>query len=313
MGGKIINRASPSYMKYNWSIIGHDKQLEQIEKDINSGNLAHAYLLAGPNSVGKYSVAKKMAGILQCENDFCHTCKTCQQIEKGSHVDTVEFRGKEEAIKIEDIRKITERVMMTGQSKYKIFIMQSVERMTPAAANSFLKTLEEPPAGTVFLLTTDAIRSLLPTIVSRVRIIKFGVVSAQFLEQKLQELYPQGDAETIKQVSLFSLGKTGKAIHLMENPDARANYLKIYNDVQNFLKFRNLADRFSYVEELSADYSKTDMFFNMLSHVLRSKILEGDAQTPKYLNTMAKIEEAGILLKSNVNSRLVLENLMLSL
>ena len=58
-------------MKYNWSIIGHEKQLERIEKDISSGNLAHAYLLLGPNSVGKSTVARKMAGILQCENDFC--------------------------------------------------------------------------------------------------------------------------------------------------------------------------------------------------------------------------------------------------
>jgi DNA polymerase III gamma/tau subunit len=54
-------------MRYNWSIIGHEKQLAQIELDIKSGNLSHAYLLAGPNSVGKFTVANKFAGILQCK------------------------------------------------------------------------------------------------------------------------------------------------------------------------------------------------------------------------------------------------------
>ncbi|MBD3360916.1 AAA family ATPase [Candidatus Peregrinibacteria bacterium] len=299
-------------MKYNWSIIGHEKQLEQIENDIESGNLTHAYLLAGPNSVGKFTVAKKMAGILQCENNFCHKCKTCVQIQQGSHVDTTELKGKD-SIKIEDVRKIIERANMTGTSSYKIFLIQSIERMTMEAANSFLKILEEPPLGTIFLLTTNNFRELLPTIVSRTRVIKFRTVSAEYLTKKLNDLYPDSEDDVIKQVSLFSLGKTGKALHLMENPDSLANYLKTYYDIQNFLDHKNIVDRFSYVENLTIDPAKIEVFLNILTHILRSKILEGDNNREKYLNTLSKIEEAGILLKKNINTRLVLENLMLSL
>jgi hypothetical protein len=114
-------------------------------------------------------------------------------------------------------------------------------------------------------------------------------------------------------VSLFSLGKTGSALHLMENPDSLANYINVYHNVQNFLNHRSLVDRFFYVEDISSDYSKIEIFFNILMNVLRSKVLEGDRNTKKYLNTLLKIEEAGILLKKNVNTRLVLENLMISL
>ncbi len=300
-------------MKYNWSIIGHEKQLQQIELDINSGNLAHAYLLAGPNSVGKHTVAKKLAGILQCENDFCHKCKTCIQVEQGSHIDTMEFIDNKESIKIEDVRKIIERAFMTSQSLHKVFLIQSIERMTTEASNSFLKVLEEPPEGTVFILTTNNLRELLSTVVSRVRIIKFNTVSANYLINKLSELYPDCDKETIKKVSLFSLGKTGAALRLIENPDVLANYLKVYNDVQNFLEYKSAVDRFSYVGDIVDEPSKIEVFLNIMTHILRSKILEGDKKTEKYLNTLLKIEETGMLLKKNINSRLALENLMLIL
>jgi DNA polymerase-3 subunit delta' len=185
--------------------------------------------------------------------------------------------------------------------------------MTLEAANSFLKVLEEPPPRTVFILTTNNIQELLPTIVSRVRVLKFSTVSANYLETKLRELYPDHDEKTIRQVSLFSLGKTGKALHLMENPDALANYLKVYSDVQNFLDHRSLVDRFSYIDELAGDAPKTGVFLNILMHVLRSKVLEEDKNTKKHLNSLLKIEEAGILLKKNINARLVLENLMIAL
>lgn len=299
-------------MKYNWSIIGHENQLNRIERDIETGNLGHAYLLTGQNSVGKYTVASKMAGILQCENDFCHKCNICLQVEKGCHIDTIEFKDNKESIKIEEVRKLIERLNMTRQARYKILLIQKLERMTIEAANSFLKILEEPPGRTIFIMTTDNVRGLLPTLLSRVRIVKFGSVSDTFLKKNLTELYPDHDEKVINQVSLFSLGKTGKAIQLMNNPDILANYLKVYHDVQNFLDHKNITDRFSYVEELIRDDKMVELFLDILTHILRSKMLEGE-RAKHCTNMISLISEASILLKRNVNDRLVLENLMLSL
>ncbi|MFA6305482.1 MAG: AAA family ATPase [Candidatus Gracilibacteria bacterium] len=299
-------------MKYNWSIIGHERQLQMIEADILSGNVFHAYLLAGPNSVGKNTVAKKMAGILQCSNDFCHTCPTCLQVEKGGHLDTVEMIDDKESIKIDDVRKIIERCNMTRQANYKIFLIQTIERMTVEAANSFLKMLEEPPERTLFILTTNNVRAVLPTIISRVRVVNFAPVSAGYLEKKLRELYPQHEEDTIKKVSVFSLGKTGKAVNLMENPGELANYIKAYSDVMFFLEHRSIADRFSYVSDIAEDEGKIEVFVSILSNVLRSKILDGE-NVDEHIDTVLRIDEAMTLIKKNVNLKLVLENLMLSL
>jgi len=304
-------------MKYNWSVIGHEKELKQIESDIETGNVSHGYLLAGPNSIGKFTVAKKMAGILQCNNNFCHECPTCIQIQKGGHLDTMEILDNGESIGIDEMHTLVERLNMSKQSNYKICLIQSVERMTVAAANRFLKTLEEPPSDTIFIMTTNSMRLVLPTILSRARVITFRSVSAKYLEELLKQTYPDKDDESIKQASIFSLGRIGKAVHFMTNPDSLSQYIAIYHDVQNFLEFKSVIGRFSYVDSLLEDEDtaerKISVFLDILTHVLRSKSLENPSAAKKYINTLSKVDEHAILLRKNVNKRLVLENLMLAI
>ena len=300
-------------MKYNWKIIGHQKQLTEIEQDILSGNIAHAYLLSGPDGVGKYSVAKKMANILQCENDFCHECSACLQMAKGSQIDTVEMVNDGSSIKIEEVRKLTERMNMTRQSPYKVVLVDSLERMTTEAANSFLKMLEEPPERTVFILTTNNIKQLLPTVVSRVRVIKFGQLPHEVLKGELANIGQDVTEETLNMVSLFAQGKAGKAISLLESPDVLAGYVKIYHQVQNLLGTRNVVDRFAYIDELIEDEAQLENFFAIITAVMRSRMLEEPHDGERYINALSKIQEAGVFLKKNINVKLVLENLMLNI
>lgn len=297
-------------MKYNWPIIGHEKQLLGIERDLASGNIAHGYLFTGPENVGKYTVAKNLAKILQCENNFCHECSSCLQIAKGSHLDTMELNS-EGSIKIDGIRSVIERLSMTRQSPYKVLLINSLERMTIEAANCFLKTLEEPTEKTVFIMTSNSPSHLLATITSRARVIKFSSVSINYLSKKLQELYPETGPEVIKNVSLFSMGKTGVATSLISEPDLLANYMEIYHHVQNFLDHRSFVDRFKYIENLQESSENILVFLNILTGVLRTRVIEG--RQHQHLKTLSKIKEAGMLLQKNVNVKLVLENLMLSL
>lgn len=301
-------------MIYNWNIIGHEKQLDMLEHDISSGNLAHAYLLCGPSHVGKYTVAKKLAYILQCPNNFCGKCPTCVQIRKGSHIDTMEYPNDRESIKIEQVRDIVARASMSSQSRYKVVLMQSIERMTPEAANCFLKTLEEPTEKTVFIMTTSHIREILPTMVSRSRIIRFHAFSTQFLAEMLQRAYPESDAETIDNVSRLALGKTGSALDLMNQPDLLASNLKLYKDVLFLLSTENIVEKFKYLDDIAEDDGKRRDFLNVMLHVLRSKLLEtprGD-ESNRFIRLISAVENAKSSLKQNVNTRLVLENLMLT-
>ncbi len=300
-------------MIYNWNIIGHEKQLKMIENDIESDNLSHAYLLCGPGHIGKYTVAKKLASILQCDNNFCGKCPTCIQVRKGQHIDTMEFENNREALKIGQVREIISRCSMSSQSRRNVVILQSIGRMTTEAANAFLKVLEEPPGKTVFIMTTSHIREILPTIVSRSRILKFHLFSTEYIEDKLKELFPDSEPGIVQKVARLSLGRTGRALDLMNYPEKRAYFLKLYKDILYLLGTDNIVERFSYVADLVEDEKQRRDFLGVMTHVLRAKILESDEKDAreKLIEMVAKTQDAGILLKQNINTRLVLENLML--
>lgn len=289
-----------------------------IEQDIESGNLAHAYLFSGPSRVGKFSIVKKLANILQCDNNLCNTCPTCKQLKSGNHTDTITLREVDESIKIEQIRDIIARLQMTKQANFKLLLIKGAERLTPEAANCLLKTLEEPPPNTMIIMTTSNIRAILPTIISRVRLIKFTAYSNKFIEEKLTDLYPDKDPDTIKQVASLSLGKSGKAIRLLENSELLQKYLNMYNVLCEFLEDKPLYTKFGAVDEILKEEKSPDEFLDVFTHLVRTKLHSGiniDTITPEkkqyYLELLASIEETRNLLKRNINARLALENLAL--
>ncbi|KKT19207.1 MAG: polymerase III, delta-prime subunit protein [Candidatus Peregrinibacteria bacterium GW2011_GWA2_43_8] len=102
-------------MLYKWPIIGHEEQLKRLEADLKNGHLAHAYIFVGPDKVGKFLVAKTLAGILQCPNNYCRSCPTCVQVMKGVHLDTIEMRDDGESIKIERVRALIAFVFDDGE------------------------------------------------------------------------------------------------------------------------------------------------------------------------------------------------------
>lgn len=300
-------------MKYKWSIFGHTKRMEELERDVSENSLAHAYLFVGPEDIGKFTVARKLAGILQCEKDFCHECSSCIQIARGQHMDTIEFSNNGESIKIEEVRKMIEKLQMTSQSKYKIVLIDGLERMTHEAANSFLKMLEEPPDRTVFIMTAGSVGRLLPTVVSRVRIMKFTGNETGEVKIQIAEKFPELSPELLEQIAIFAFGKMGRAIRLAENQEMVAELMGVYNAVERFLDNPVLAEKFVYANQLVEEEGKVEMFLQILTLVTRTRLLQGDEKREHYAKNLLKIADAGMLLKKNVNARLVLENLMLAL
>ena len=300
-------------MHYNWKIIGHEKLLENLENDIRGGNLAHAYLFIGPEKVGKYVVAKTMAHILQCANNFCHDCPTCVQIEKSSHPETIEFQDDSESIKIDQMRDVILRLNMTSSMPYKILLIDRIERMTMEAANCLLKTLEEPPPQTLFLFTASNVRDVIPTILSRVRIVPFHHCNEKLLNEKLREMYPDGDEETLEQVCSFAIGKPGTAFHLMRDPDLLALYRKIYQTLLRFLEGSSVFERFCFVQDFVEDSKKLEHFLNIFVHLVRAQLLRDPLNHVHFTGILERIDFARFALRHNANAKLILEHLMLSL
>jgi DNA polymerase-3 subunit delta' len=312
-------------LTYSWDLIGHDSVLNSLEKDIEGGNLSHAYLFAGPDDIGKYAAGKRMAHILQCKDNFCGTCDICREIEKGYHADTIEMGNNGESIKIEKIREIIEKLNMTKVSKYKILLMQNIERMTPASSNALLKTLEDPPENVVFILTASRVKEILATILSRVRILKFRRLNDEDLKALLQKHYPMTDDSMVDTVCSFAQGRPGKALSLMENPDIYGAYRKMYEDIEMLLAKPDKAAQFSYVGQLAVDAKESEgedlvgEFLEIFQAVIRKQMLmnvNGKSvifPLEKCVGLLQNVQDTKQMLKRNINKRLLLENLMLNL
>lgn len=300
-------------MLYHWNVIGHSAELARLEEDFKSGNIHHAYLFAGPEKVGKFRVAKAVSQILQCPNNFCHTCPTCVQIEKKCHPDTIELEDDGESIKIGTIREIINRLSMTGQSRYKILLIQNIGRLTEAA--SLLKTLEEPPEKTIFLFTAGQLRDIAPTIASRMRIIHFRKLPDDVLREALQKEYPQADMETLDQVILLSLGRSGRALQLLKNPEMFQELRDLYRHIQFLDEKASVATRMLSAQEISQDPQKMKTFLALLTHYVRQKLLTAKTADGKKraISGISEIHRVIDLAGRNVNPRLLLENIMMTL
>jgi DNA polymerase-3 subunit delta' len=273
--------------------------------------------------VGKFSVAKTLAHILQCENNFCHTCPTCLEIDRGCHSDTIERGDNGESIKIEEIRNALASLHVSRNSPYKILLMQNIERMSLESANAMLKTLEDPPGKVVFILTTSRLKEIIPTIISRVRICNFQRLADGSVREYIHSIYPLAEEDLLDQVSAFAMGKPGRAVSFMQNPALLDDARKMYNDISLFVKMPDRANEFGYIERVVQQAKDNDNdrmirdFLDIFTAVLRKKLLDenGSPQEAR-LKTIALIKEAQKaqdLLKRNVNNRLLLENLMLGL
>jgi len=308
-------------LKYDWKIAGHKARIADLEKEILEQRLSHAYLFSGPEQVGKYTVAKTMAGIIQCPNDYCHECPTCKEIEKGYHSDTIEVSDDGESIKIEEVREILAKLNLSRTSQRKILLIRNLERMTLEAANAMLKTLEDPPDGVMFLMTTSREREILPTIISRVRLYVFQRLPEQKILELLKSLYPLVEPELLSQVASFSLGRPGRAVKFMREPELLEEARKMYNDVSAFVKKPDRLAEFSYAEHITKLVKERESdrplrdFLDTFAAVMRVKMLE-EEDGPARLKTvrlMGEIQKSRDLTKRNVNTRLLLENLMLQL
>ncbi|HFD39309.1 MAG TPA: DNA polymerase III subunit delta', partial [Anaerolineae bacterium] len=134
-----------------WPIIGHDWAVTQLRQSLAHGRVAHAYLFCGLPQIGKTHLARLWAQALLCPQPDppCGQCLSCQKIDHGTHPDVqvLEGQGAGRSIKIDQVRTLQrEAVLLPYEGPRRVFILRDFDQATVEAANSLLKTLEEPPA-----------------------------------------------------------------------------------------------------------------------------------------------------------------------
>jgi len=372
----------------SWDLIGHEWAADFLKEHISRDQLRHAYLITGPQGIGRRKLAVRFAQALNCTQPPgpgvpCQQCQSCRQIGRMQHPDLAVVQSEKSAylhaqklntggsdyqpgqssskrkrsqrsdqpfeisnqIMIDQIRDLQRtRALTPYQSTYRIALILQVEDAREHAANSLLKTLEEPSSSSILVLTAESAERLPATLVSRCELIRLRPVPIERLEQALQAAYQLPDDQA-RLVAHLSGGRPGIALELSQDKDLQDKRASWLDDHARLLSASRV-ERFSYAGSI-ADLSPRER--SSPREILRDQLKEqltvwmslwrdvylqaSGASVPltnvdrldeigkisshfglrAALDTIRSIERVLDLLERNVNPRLATEVLMLDL
>jgi DNA polymerase-3 subunit delta' len=209
------------------SVVGHHEAQRLLVREALSGQVRHAYLISGPERIGKTTLALEFARLLQCQGrdagspEPCGACGSCRRIAAGSHPDArlVVRPADKRILPVELVREVIHAANLAPSvGPWRIFILPEVERMAAAAANALLKTLEEPPERVVLLLTCSEPETLLPTVVSRCQLVPTQPPTPDEIRKALVEQW-NVEPQRAEQLAALSHGHIGWAIDAAQRPE----------------------------------------------------------------------------------------------
>lgn len=243
-----------------------------FRRAVQRGRTAHAYVLVGPDGVGKRFVARGIAQSLFCERipderlDACGECPACKQVRAGTHPDLLTVacpEGKRE-LPIELIAGSTENRGREGlcrdlalrpmSATRRIALIDDADTMNEESANALLKTLEEPPPGSILFLISPSLDALLPTIRSRCQPLHFAALPEGDVAELLVELGLETDPAAARRVAGLSEGSLATARQLLD-PELRKLRDALYEHFAavEFQSLETAAALVALIEELGAD------------------------------------------------------------
>ncbi|GCE20394.1 DNA polymerase III subunit delta' [Dictyobacter kobayashii] len=325
-----------------WNIVGHGHAVDILRRTLAAQQVRHAYLFAGPARIGKSTLALRFAQTLLCTGgpdphispqEPCNSCLSCRKVMHGNHPDVhvITKAADKQFILIEQVRALqSDASRRTLEGRRNIFIIENAQDMNVQAANCILKTLEEPEADVVLLLTVPDTGLLLPTILSRVQQVPMQLLTSQQIKQALEQQW-EVEPEEATLVSALAAGRLGWAVQAVEEEDL-LDERKAQLDVLTKLPAVTKVQRFDFVQRLGTDGEKLrhmlelwllwwrdmvlaangclDLTVNVdMRDLLKTQSAKvGTHEAERMVRAILQTQES---LDQNVNARVALEVLML--
>jgi len=313
--------------------LGQHEVVEFFRRAVGSGHLAHAYLLLGPVGVGKTAFARELTQRLFCLEPVrdpgregglgnCGSCRNCRRITHGNFPDLHWFErpaGKRD-IPIDLVREFQHEISLKPvEGPWKVFVIREADRLNPASANCLLKVLEEPPEHSLILLLAEEADDLLPTILSRVHVIRFKGLPTVERGAGGGRGEAMG-AEDAGFLARLSGGSPGLARQLH-----REGFYEVHRQLLGQIRGMKSGENFEVAEALRAQLSeKTSsvqeerelacLHLDGLMLALRDELQQGlgdgeNGRAARLERALEALMEACETIAANGNVRLVLENL----
>ncbi len=210
-------------------IIGHRRLTTLLARAIERESLPPTLLFVGPPGVGKWAVARAAAQAVNCLDpvrspndrlaiDACGNCRACDRVSRGVHVDVFALQPDDKAsIKIDVIREVLSHTSFRPfEGKRRFVLIREADTLLQEAQNSLLKSLEEPPPGTSFILTTAVPGTLLPTVRSRCMRLRFGRLTSSEVAAALVRDHDRSEGDA-REAAPLADGSIGQALALADN------------------------------------------------------------------------------------------------
>jgi DNA polymerase-3 subunit delta' len=203
-------------------VVSQPEAVEQLLGSIGQGkDVHHAWLFTGPPGSGRSQLALAFAASLLCADGGCGTCNSCQMIQSRNHPDVQVLNTERVLISIDEVTEFIEKsIQMPAIGKYRIMVIEDADRMSERTSNLLLKSLEEPPKGTIWMICAPSEADLLPTIRSRVRRVQLKVPNVEAVAQLLVEKHGIG-LQLAQQSAAQAQSHVGMARRLASNAGAR--------------------------------------------------------------------------------------------
>ena len=323
-------------------LTGQEQAIDFFRRAVRTRRLAHAYILVGPEGVGKRRFARALAQYLFCEkpqDDSCGSCRPCRLIQSDRFGDLHWYRREEDRqqLRVEVIEQFLHEISFKPlEADRKVFVVEDADKLNVSSANRLLKILEEPPEASLLLLLALDVRDFPPTILSRCHVIRLQPLAQADLARWLEKEHAC-PSERAAYLAHFTMGSPGLAVELIrsgffEEREWLMNLATSLRPGEHFAPAEEMFRRAGGSDEAAQDRRETLLrFFDVLDlfyrDVLAATLGDGEAMLVntdrrKDIDSLGKrlspeeagrilgsIEEARRAMSFNANQKLLLENL----